>query len=343
MECAINEWRVLVHRRVIQLRHSPEDDASSANGFSITYHKEQRMKVRLSGVLPPIPTPFDAQGDVAHPRLVDNLLHWNNYELTGYVVLGSNGEVVLLTKQEKLQVLETARRAIPPEKLLIAGTGCESTRETIALTREAAEIGASAALLVTPHYYGGKMSSESLTRHFYTVADASPIPVLVYNVPKFTHLDLDATTVARLSEHPNIIGLKDSGGNITKLADVVRLAQPDFQVLAGSAGFFFAALTLGAVGGVLALANVAPRQALDIYRWSCAGRLDEAAELQRRMVPVNAAVTARFGIAGLKAAMDMLGFYGGPVRGPLLDLVDAERKALREVLMEGEVLPRSME
>jgi 4-hydroxy-2-oxoglutarate aldolase len=149
---------------------------------------------------------------------------------------------------------------------------------------------------------------------------------------------MDAQTVARLAEHPNIIGIKDSEGNVAKLADVVRMVRADFQVLAGSAGFFLAALTLGAVGGVLALANVAPQQTIDILRWSQAGRLEAAAELQRRMVPVNAAVTARFGIAGLKAALDILGYYGGPVRAPLLDLSENERQTLREILMEGGVL-----
>ncbi len=296
------------------------------------------MNVRLSGVMPPIPTPFDAQGEVDHQRLCENLERWNAYDLTGYVVLGSNGEVVYLAQQEKLRALETARQVIPPEKVLVAGTGCESTRETIALTRQAAEAGADAALLVTPHYYGGKMTPESLVHHFQMVADAAPIPVVAYNVPKFTHVDMDAQTIARLAKHPNIIGIKDSGGNVAKLADVVRLTGRDFQVLAGSAGFFLAALTLGAVGGVLALANVAPQHAIDIFRWSQAGRLAEAAELQRRMVPVNAAVTARFGIAGLKAALDMLGLYGGPVRAPLLDLTADERETLRAVLVAGGVL-----
>jgi 4-hydroxy-2-oxoglutarate aldolase len=182
------------------------------------------------------------------------------------------------------------------------------------------------------------MTAESLISHFQAVADAAPIPVLIYNVPKFTHVDIDAPTIIRLAQHPNIIGIKDSGGNVAKLADVVRQVDPDFQFLAGSAGFFLAALTLGAVGGVLALANIAPQQAIDIYRLSEAGQLEKAVDLQRRMVPVNAAVTTRFGIAGLKGALDMLGFYGGPVRGPLLDLTDDERDALQGILAEGGIL-----
>jgi len=291
--------------------------------------------VTLKGVFPPIPTPFDAQGGVALGALVENLERWNQYDLAGYVVLGSNGEAIYLTGQEKLHVLETARRAIPADKLMIAGTGCESTRETIALTRQAAQVGADAALVLTPHYYGSKMTPDSLVRHYQAVADGSPIPILLYNVPGFTHVDVDAATVARAAQHTNVAGIKDSGGNLAKLADVVRLTGPDFQVLAGSAGFFLAGLAVGAVGGVLALANVAPQECIGIHRLFKAGQWEEAAELQRRMVPVNAAVTARFGVAGLKAAMDMLGYYGGPVRPPLLDLTDAERQALHGVLVDG--------
>jgi len=300
-----------------------------------------KSAVALRGVFPPIPTPFDAGGEVALRALVENLECWNQYDLAGYVVLGSNGEAVYLTGQEKLHVLEAARRAIPAGKRMIAGTGCESTRETIALTRRAAQVGADAALVLTPHYYGSKMTPDSLVCHYQAVADASPIPILLYNVPGFTHVDVDAATVARAAQHPNVAGIKDSGGNLAKLADVVRLTGPDFQVLAGSAGFFLAGLAVGAVGGVLALANVAPQECIGIYRLFQAGRWDEAAELQRRMVPVNAAVTARFGVAGLKAAMDMLGYYGGPVRPPLLDLADAERQVLREVLVEGGVVTGS--
>jgi len=301
--------------------------------------------ISLGGVFPPIPTPFDVDGNVATQALVENLERWNQYDLAGYVVLGSNGEAVYLTEEEKLRVWETARRVIPSDRVMIAGTGCESTRQTIALTCQAAQAGADAALVVTPHFFDGKMTPDNLLHYYQAVADGSPIPVVLYNVPKFTHVDVDAATVARAARHPNIVGVKDSSGNIAKLADIVRLAGPagecgecECQVLAGSAAFFFAGLTLGAVGGVLALANVAPQQSIDIYRLFKAGQWDEAAELQRRMVPVNAAVTARFGIAGLKAALDMLGYYGGPVRSPLLDLTESERQALRAVLAKGGLL-----
>lgn len=294
--------------------------------------------ISLRGVFPPIPTPFDSDGNVAYAALTANLRRWNDYELAGYVVLGSNGEATYLSEWEKMRVLETARAAIPPDKLLIAGTGLESTRNTLLLTRQAAQAGAGAALIVTPHYYGTKMTSEALVRHYQSIADDSPIPIIVYNIPKATHVDIEAAAIARAAEHPNIIGIKDTAGNIAKLADTVRQARPGFQVLAGSAGFFFPALTVGAVGGVLALANIAPRQALDILRLFDAGDYAAAADLQRRMIPVNAAVTARFDIAGLKAALDMLGYYGGPVRPPLLDLTAPEVEALRLILIQGGIL-----
>jgi 4-hydroxy-2-oxoglutarate aldolase len=294
--------------------------------------------ISLSGVFPPIPTPFDNQGNVATRKLIENIERWNQYDLSGYVVLGSNGEAGFLSEKEKLQVWEAARQTIPSHRLMIAGAGCESTRLTIALSRQAADVGADAVLLVTPHYYDGKMTSESLIQHYQAVADAVPIPVMLYTVPSFTHVDIDAVTVARLANHPNIVGIKDTSGNMSKMADTVRLADPDFQVLVGAAGFFLAGLTLGAVGGILALSNVAPQKCIDIYRMFKAGQLGEAAELQRQVIPVNTAITTRFGIAGLKTALDMLGYYGGPVRSPLLDLNESERQVVRDVLTAGEVL-----
>jgi 4-hydroxy-2-oxoglutarate aldolase len=292
----------------------------------------------LGGVFPPIPTPFESNGDVACQALVENLERWNQHELAGYVVLGSNGEGVLLTEEEKVRVWKAARKVIPPDRLMLAGTGSESTRQTIALGRKAADEGADAVLVVTPHYYSPKMTSDSLIHHYEAVADSSAVPVLIYNVPKFTHVNVDASTMARLSEHPNIIGAKDTSGDISQLADTVRLAVPGFQLLAGSASFFLAGLGLGAVGGILALAVIAPDKAIEIYRLFKGNLWDEAADLQRRMLPVNAAVTAGFGIAGLKAALEMLGYHGGPVRSPLLDSDAVERETLRGILVEGGIL-----
>lgn len=294
--------------------------------------------ISLRGVLPPIPTPFDQQGELHLGAFTENLERWNQYSLLGYVVLGSNGEGVFLSTDEKVQVWEHARRAIPSDKLLVAGTGCESTRETIALTRKAAQAGADAALVVTPHYYTAKMTTDSLLHHYTTLADASPIPILIYNVPKFTNVNTAPDMIARASQHPNIVGMKDTSGNIAQIADTVRLASSGFQVLAGSASFAFASFAVGAVGGIMALANVAPQQAIDLHQLHSLGKWDEGAELQRRVIPANAAVTSRFGIAGLKAAMDMLGYYGGPVRSPLLNLTTEEHQCLKEILIAGGIL-----
>lgn len=296
------------------------------------------QEISLRGVFPPIPTPFDHQGDIAFGALADNLAWWNQYDLRGYIVLGSNGEGVLTTEEEKVAVWAAARKAIPSSRLLVAGTGCQSTRETIALTRRAADAGADAALVWTPHYFKAKMTAESLVRHYEELADASPIPILIYNVPGFTGVTMSAAAVARAARHPNIVGMKDTTGNIAQMAETVRLAGPDFQVLAGSASYFLPGLSVGAVGGILALANIAPDRCLELFRLFQEGRWQEAAELQRWMLPINHAVTAGFGIAGLKAAMDMMGHYGGPVRLPLLDIGDEERQTLKKVLIEGGIL-----
>lgn len=292
-----------------------------------------RTLISLRGVFPPVATPFDAAGNPDLEALAGNLRALNRYSLSGYVVLGSNGEGVFLNDEERQEIWRAARQAIPPDRLMIAGTGCESTRQTIALCQRAAEAGADAVLVITPHYYGSRMTPASLAHHYQAVADASPVPVILYNVPSNTHLDMDAVTIAHLSTHPNIVGIKDTSGNIAKMADTIRQAAQEFQVLAGSASFFLPALAVGAVGGVLALANIAPQQCIDLYHLFQSGQWEEAARLQRWMIPVNAAVTTRFGVAGLKAAMDMLGYSGGHVRSPLLDLADEERQMLRSLLV----------
>lgn len=292
----------------------------------------------LEGVFPPIPTPFGVEGNVAYQALVGNIERWNQYALAGYVVLGSNGEMVYLSDEEKVRVWETARQAIPSNKVMVTGTGCESTRQTIALSRQAADAGADAVLVLTPHYYDGQMTAKALIHHFRAVADASPVPVVLYNMPRVTNVDMDAATVTEIARHPNIVGIKDSGGNVGKLAQIVGSVGPGFQVLAGSASFFLPALAVGAVGGVMALANLAPQQLIDLYELSKSGKWNEAASMQRRLVSSNVAVTARFGVSGLKAALDMVGYYGGPVRSPLQPLEDREIQTLKGILAEGGVV-----
>jgi 4-hydroxy-2-oxoglutarate aldolase len=292
----------------------------------------------MAGIFPPIPTPFDAAGEIDRQALASNLAKWHHYPLAGYVVLGTNGEFPYLSEAEKLAIYETARNHIPPGKLFMAGTSCESAHSTITLTKKAAASGADVALLITPNYYKSKMDADGLTSYYHAVAEASPIPVSLYNMPANTGIDMPADLIIKLSQHPNIAGVKDSGGNLSKLGEIVRYARPGFQVLAGSAGFLYPSLCLGAVGGVLALANIAPQQCCDIVTLFNQGKHEEARDLQLRMIRPSNAVTARFGVPGLKAAMDMRGYIGGAPRSPMLALNEAQREILRGILLEAGIL-----
>lgn len=294
-------------------------------------------KLDLHGIFPPIPTPF-INGAVACDKLAFNIQRWSRKGLKGFVVLGSNGEYVYLSEEEKRTVVDTVVQSAPDEMLIIAGAGCESTTETVRLTEDCAKLGANAALVVTPHYYGGRMNDGALVTYFSTVADHSPIPILLYNVPKFTHINMTADFVARLSEHPNIIGLKDSSGNVIQLGEILNAAVTDFQVMVGTAGVLFSGLTIGCAGGINALANVAPDQCVKIYDLVRAGGLDAARKLQLKMIPVNQAVTAVYGVPGLKAAMDMRGYFGGDPRSPLLPASKRERSEIKAILKKAALL-----
>lgn len=292
----------------------------------------------LAGIFPPVPTPFKPNGDLDLDALQNNLAKLNREPLAGYVVGGSNGEFSSLTIEERLAVVRAARQATPKERLLIAGSGLESTRGTVELTAQMAELGADAVLVVTPGYFRAKMTPAALETHYAQVANAAPLPVMLYSVPANTGVDLSATSVSKLATHPNIIGLKDSGGDIVKIGQMLAQVPPNFQILAGSAGFLLATLVLGGVGGIMATANIAARQLHTLYASFRAGDLTAARATQLPLIEVNAAVTARFGVAGLKAAMDMLGYSGGLPRLPLLPLTDDERETLRKILVKGELL-----
>ncbi|HNR97308.1 MAG TPA: dihydrodipicolinate synthase family protein [Anaerolineae bacterium] len=296
-------------------------------------------KISLAGIFPPIPTPFDARGEVEYDRLSENVRHWCATPVAGLLPLGSNGECPYLTDEEKVRVLETVRAAMPPGKLLLAGTGNESTYAAIKLVERAAEVGADAAMVITPSYFKSRMDGAALRRHFWEVADHSPIPVIIYNIPANTGVDISAETVLELARHPNIISLKDSSGNLVKLGEILRSAPPHFQVLAGAAGFLYAAMVLGAVGGIAALANVAPDLCCQLYEAAREGRHDQARELQLRLIPANNAVTSRFGVPGMKQALDWVGYYGGPPRSPLAPLDAAQQATLRGILVEAGILP----
>lgn len=272
--------------------------------------------MKLTGVMPPIATPFQ-NGKLALEKLKRNFQKWNRTGLSGYLVLGSNGEAVYLNEREKIKVAEVSRESIPRSKTMLVGTGMESTQETTRFTNQMAKMGADCALVVTPSYFKGSMKPQILYEHFISVADSSRIGILIYNVPQFTGINLEAEWVVRLSEHPNIIGIKDSSGNIGQLSEIVHLSQKSFAVFVGSTPVFFPALCVGAVGGILAVANVIPQECVRIQSLFAEKKFDEAKELQGQLTPLAKAVTTKYGIGGLKMAMDLSGYFGGDPRPPL--------------------------
>jgi 4-hydroxy-2-oxoglutarate aldolase len=294
----------------------------------------------IRGVIPPVITPFTESGEVDYAALVSNLARWNRTALAGYLILGSNSEFVYLSEEEKVRILEVTREHIPRDKVLIAGTGCEATQATIALTRRAADIGADAVMVVTPSYYKPHMRPHVLIEHYRRVADASPVPVFLYNVPIFTGIVLDPDVVGHLAQHGNIVGMKDSAGNMAVFAQYLQVSPREFILFVGSGPVFLPALSLGARGGILAFANCAPEACLNLYSLFREGKLDEAREQQLKLLPAMQAVTTRFGIGGLKAAMDMLGFRGGWPRPPLLTPTGDERRAIRRALEESALLSK---
>ena len=272
--------------------------------------------MKLSGVMPPITTPFK-DGKLALDQLRKNFQKWNKTGLSGYLVLGSNGEAVYLNEKEKTKVIEVSREVIATSKIMIVGTGMESTQETIRFTNQSAKMGADCALVVTPSYFKGSMKPQILYDHFISVAESSRIGILLYNVPQFTGINMESELVAKLSAHPNIIGIKDSSGNIGQLSEIIYLSHEKFAVFVGSAPVFFPALCVGAVGGILAVAQVAPQACVQIQNLFNKGKMDEARALQSQLTPLAKAVTAIYGIGGLKMAMDLAGYFGGHPRPPL--------------------------
>lgn len=295
-------------------------------------------KIDLEGIFTPIVTPFKEDGRIDYSALESNIRKWNSTGLAGYVVFGSNGEYPYLTYQEKLELVKVTLEIAGKGKKVIVGSGCESTIETIKMTEKCGEIGAHAALVITPFYYKSGMTDTIIYHHFVEVAENSPIPILVYNVPKFTGINLGVEVVAKLSQHPNIAGIKDSTGNITQLAELLNQCSEDFEVMAGTANVIFPALTLGVKGFIVALGNICPQQCVEIVELFKRGELDKARELQLRMVPVNKAVTATYGIPGLKRAMDLMGYSGGYPRKPLQPLEVAKSENLMKILVEAGVL-----
>ena len=290
----------------------------------------------LKGIYTPLTTPF-VRDVVAYNKLIENLKKYNQKALAGYVVLGSNGESVYLTKEEKLKLIGTVREH-SNNKVLIAGTGLESIKETIDLTKEASKNGADYALIVTPSFYKAGMNHRAFLDYYTTVADSVSIPLIIYNVTKFTNVNIDIETIAKLSEHPNIAGIKNSSENIAEINATIYNTPNDFNVLVGTGSVLLYGLISGAVGGILALANIAPSECVKIFNLFNEGKLNEAEKIQSRMNAVNKAITATYGIAGLKASMGLLGYFGGQPRKPLQPLTSAKMKKLKPILLKAKLL-----
>jgi len=287
--------------------------------------------MKLQGIFPPIATPFDHNGDIYPAKVRHNVEKWNRTALSGYVVMGSTGESVMLTADEKYTMWELVAQHAAPEKLLIAGTGMEGVRETVALTNRAAEMGYKAAMVRTPHYYKNLINrADAQALYFRAVADQSRIPIVIYNWPQATGVDIPVEAVVALSEHPNVIAIKESSGNLEKVMQMIREVKHGFQVLVGSASTLWPSLLMGACGAILAYANAAPYSVIAI--WEAYRTREEAAGLdwQNRIGRPSALVTTKYGIPGLKYAMDLNGYYGGPPRLPLVVPTPEAKKEIEE-------------
>ena len=298
------------------------------------------MSLTLKGVLGPVVTPFDrTSGDVDRNAFATNISAHLDAGMQGIVVTGSTGEAALLDERERTSLVETARTVVPRERLLIVGTGAESTRTTKRQTHLAAERGADAALVVAPHYYGGKaMSVAALRGHYTAIADTSPIPVLLYNIPKYMHFALPPLLVAELAQHENIVGIKDSSGDLDLLAGYLQAQSDAFTVLTGNGGTFKRALELGARGGILAVALFATSLSVEIYA-AMSERDGSAAadQAQERLLPLSSRIVGELGVPGVKAALDRVGLAGGAVRSPLLPVGAAELAEITELLRTAEL------
>ncbi|MDR3561348.1 MAG: dihydrodipicolinate synthase family protein [Negativicutes bacterium] len=287
----------------------------------------------LKNAYAPIPTPFENNGEISYPMLKANLEKWATSRLEGLVVCGSNGEFTLLDEDEKAAMFAFARKHFPAGRGIIAGTGCESLRATLRLTRKAAEAGCDAALIVTPWYYKSGMNADVLKAYYTQLADESPIPVILYNMPRNTGVEMNSALISELSKHQNIIGIKDSSGNIVQIAETLAHGSKDFAVFAGSASFLYASMVLGAAGATMALANVLPDLCVDLMELCRKGESAKAQELQLSILGINAAVTSRFGIGGMKAACELMGYYGGPLRKPLRSASPEAVAQIRQMLV----------
>ncbi|MHB8755963.1 MAG: dihydrodipicolinate synthase family protein [Candidatus Acidiferrales bacterium] len=288
--------------------------------------------MKLHGILPPLTTPFSSDGAIDLPALQANIERYNRTQLSGYVMNGSTSESVLLTWDEVERLWAAAREAAAPDKMMIAGTGAESTAETIRHTKRAAEIGYDAALVRTPSYYKPFMTFEAETAHFLRVADESPIPILIYSVPVFTNYIVEAPLVASLASHKNIIGIKDSSGNVQRMKDMIASTPKSFSALTGSAVTLHEALQVGASGAILAISCIFPEACVELYEAAARGDTGRVEQLKKHTILPAGNLATKFGVAGIKYAMDRVGYSGGAPRAPLLPVSENAKREIEAIL-----------
>lgn len=290
--------------------------------------------MEIRGIFPALVTPFAPDESVSLAAVKENIHRYNQTAVAGYVVLGSTGESVMLSRDEADSVLAAALESASPARLLIAGTGAESTAETIARTKRAASLGYQLALVKTPYYYKPVYRADTYIHHYRAVADASPIPILLYSVPQFTGITLETPEIVALTAHPNIAGIKDSSGNIQRVVEIVAGAPASFQVLTGGAAVIYPALAVGARGAVLALAAALPEKCAELYELFARGQHDQARQLQLLLAQASKRIVSECGIPGVKYAMDLRGFQGGLPRLPLLPLTEEKKRAIAAIVSQ---------
>jgi 4-hydroxy-2-oxoglutarate aldolase len=290
---------------------------------------------QLSGLMLPVTTPFTATGDLDVRALIANIERWNATGINGYVMLGSTGERVHLNEDEYLKVIEATRKIVSSEHAFIVGAGQQSTRGTIDEVKKAAALGADAVLVLTPYFYRAAITHDTLVAHYTAIADSSPVPILLYSMPALTGIKIEPRTIASLSTHENIVGVKDSSADVEGLRATIDLAKGsrDFSVLTGNGTVFCDAMLAGAVGGILAVGCVAHELCLEIFQAIKNGDEERAQTLQEKLTPLAHAVTTRYGIGGLKAALDFVGYEGGGVRAPLRAPNDEARAEINHLLI----------
>lgn len=291
----------------------------------------QEIHERLSGVFTPITTPF-LDDRVDEKGLIHNIEKMNPTGLRGYFVLGTNGEYKALNVEERSLVLKTVVRCRAEDKVIMAGCGAESTHETRELVKKAADLGAEMVSLLMPSFFAKRMTVEVMERYVCEVADNSPVPVLLYNNPSVAAgVTIRVDLLRRIANHERVVGIKDSSKETWE--ENLATASNKFFVLAGSAGFFLELLRKGGTGGVISLANVFPEECARLYQAHLKGKNEEAERLNATLVELNSRVSGSFGVAGVKAAMDLAGFSGGLPRRPHIGLKPEEVEQLHDSLL----------